>query len=378
MKIVLVSNLLSVHMLPLCLALKKRSDSFDFIVTENAESIGFLDSAKADFVTCYYREDERELARKKVLDADFVIFGACPDELIELRMKENKLSFLYSERFFKKGVWRRFIPRTAKAVHNRVIKFKNQNLFVLCASAYLPYDLSLLGFPASKCLKWGYFPECECIDKGAILEKSKNTILWAGRFLDWKHPEVAIEVARLLKNDNIDFQMNIVGEGAERENLENLISKYALDGFVKLLGRKSHDELLKLMREHRVYMFTSDFYEGWGAVLNEAMSNGCAVVASHAIGSVPFLIKDNENGRIYKNGNIKEAYKLVRELLSSDELCLKYGENAISSLENEYSCDTAAERICNFAERYIKSGEIISFESGPVSLADVLKNNWKG
>jgi glycosyltransferase involved in cell wall biosynthesis len=47
-----------------------------------------------------------------------------------------------------------------------------------------------------------------------------------------------------------------------------------------------------------IFLFTSDFNEGWGAVLNESMNSACAVVASHAIGSVPFLLKDGENGFI--------------------------------------------------------------------------------
>lgn len=32
-----------------------------------------------------------------------VIYGSCPNELIQIQMNENKLSFLYTERFLKKG-----------------------------------------------------------------------------------------------------------------------------------------------------------------------------------------------------------------------------------------------------------------------------------
>lgn len=47
-------------------------------------------------------------------------------------------------------------------------------------------------------------------------------------------------------------------------------------------------EVRSYMEKADIYLFTSDFNEGWGAVLNESMNSGCAVVASHAIGSVPF------------------------------------------------------------------------------------------
>ena len=49
------------------------------------------------------------------------------------------------------------------------------------------------------------------------------------------------------------------------------------------------------MEKSEIFLFTSDKGEGWGAVLNESMNSACAVVASHAIGSVPFLLKDGEN-----------------------------------------------------------------------------------
>jgi glycosyltransferase involved in cell wall biosynthesis len=45
-----------------------------------------------------------------------------------------------------------------------------------------------------------------------------------------------------------------------------------------------------------VFIFTSDRNEGWGAVLNEAMGSGCAVVAADLIGSVPYLIEHKKMG----------------------------------------------------------------------------------
>ena len=40
--------------------------------------------------------------------------------------------------------------------------------------------------------------------------------------------------------------------------------------------------------------------EGWGAVVNEAMSSGCAVVADAEAGSVPYLIENSKDGFIYR------------------------------------------------------------------------------
>ena len=53
------------------------------------------------------------------------------------------------------------------------------------------------------------------------------------------------------------------------------------------------------MERADIYLATSDRQEGWGAVINEAMNSGCAVVADHMMGAVPYLISHEENGMIY-------------------------------------------------------------------------------
>ena len=78
---------------------------------------------------------------------------------------------------------------------SRYLNHKDKNLYVLAASAFLPYDLSVFGFNVSKIFKWGYFPECEI--RGNF-EKEPSTILYAGRLLKLKHVETVIETARLL------------------------------------------------------------------------------------------------------------------------------------------------------------------------------------
>ena len=310
-----------------------------------------------------------------ILAADAVIFGACPNELIALRMKENKLSFLYSERFYKKGVWRRWIPRTARSVKERITQYSDKNIYVLCASGYLPYDLSLYGFSIDKCLKWGYFPEF-ISETAETTEKAKNSILWAGRMLDWKHPEIAVLTAEWLKKQGCSFVMNIAGDGIEFDRLRTMIEKKRLQDCVHLLGSQTHHDLMKLMESHSIFMFTSDFREGWGAVLNEAMGNGCAVVASHAIGSVPFLIDNRENGMVFKNGNIDGAYRTVRYLIDNPDEVKRFGTNAKNTIIEKWNYKTAAERLVQTIHCLINKGELNIFKNGPCSKPAVLKNNW--
>lgn len=371
MKIVFVSNFLNHHQIPFCEELMQKVDEFYFVATENGSSQGYQKTETRDYLIDY--NTDKDKCESEVLSADAVIFGACPDELVELRMKENKLSFIYSERIFKKGFLHCIIPRNIKMLKKRYLSHKNKNLYVLAASAFLAYDLSSLGFPVNKIFKWGYFPECNVTDD--VTEKQPNTILYVGRLLVLKHVETIIETAKLLKKDGFDFKACIVGEGPEKENLIALRDKYRLEKYVEFVDSKTHEEVLEIMQKSSIYMFTSDYNEGWGAVLNESMACGCAVVASSAIGSVPFLIQHNENGMIYKYGNHKNAYRVVKELLVDNEKTITLGAKAKESIIS-YDYKTAAERLLNGINEFYGSGTITPYHSGVFSSVEIIKNNW--
>ena len=380
MNLIFVTNMLNHHQYALCEAFGEQFDDFKLVTTEKTQGIGYQTAKDAEFVFHYENSENRGDIEEIILNADIVIFGACPNELIEMRMKENKLSFLYSERFFKKGVWRRFIPKTRKAVYERITRYKNNEMYVLCASAYLPYDLKLIGFPIEKCFKWGYFPATNKYDADALINNKscgKIKLLWVGRMLDLKHPDDAVKLAKKLKKSGIDFELNLLGDGALTESLKSTVKNNGLNDCVHLLGSKSIEEVRRYMEEASIFLFTSDRNEGWGAVLNEAMNSGCAVVASHAIGSVPFLINDGKNGLIYRSGDIEDLYKKVKYLIDNKEKTAELGKNAYITLADLWNAKTAAERFKRLVQAIKSGGSVDLFNDGPCSEAAVLTDDWR-
>lgn len=371
MKIVFVSNILNHHQTFLCEALKNRCDNFCFVETERVETLGYQRKVDKPYVLRYYNEDEKTCAEKEIMDADAVIFGSCPNHLIEMRMRENKLSFLFSERFFKKGIWRRFIPKTRKKIKNRIVQYKGKNMYVLCASAYLPFDLSLLNFPVDKCLRWGYFPETKTCDENTLfVGKKENSILWCGRFLSWKRPKLAVQIARRLKQNGYNFTLTMVGDGVERSKIETLLKKWGLTDNVVLVGAKTPQEVRAYMEQSQIFLFTSNRYEGWGAVLNEAMNSGCATVASAWAGATPFLIQDGKNGREFKNE--KQAYRMVKQLLDNKNVSKLLGQKAYQTIVEQWNADEAATRLIAFTQNAL-NGKVKVYDNDVCSLVKIVK-----
>lgn len=381
MKLVFVSNILNHHQIYLCDEFYKIFDSFKFISTENSKSFGYQTSCKADYTLCYYDLEERPSVLNDLLSADVAIMGSCPNELIALRMQTGKLTFLYSERFLKKGMWRRFIPQTRKKIYDRILKYKDCNIYVLCASAYLSYELKKLHYPVTKCLKWGYFPRISDKTSDEILNlKNSNDrvkILWVGRLISWKHPDDVIKLAQYLLKSNFNFELNIIGDGDLREQIEKSIHIYGLTNCVHLLGSLPVPEVQKYMETANIFLFTSDYKEGWGAVLNEALSNACAVVANHAAGATPFLIVNGFNGMIYANEHTKDMCKIVKFLIENSDERERLGKNGYNTLSHLWNAQVAAERLKHISMLLLGGKSIENaFEEGPCSISSPITHKW--
>lgn len=380
MTISFISVFLNHHQLQLCEELRKYCDEFYFISTkampQDRLDMGYENvDYKYDYVIRTYDGSADEGRVEEILlKSDVVIFGDCDNKYIELRMKENKLSFLYSERFFKKGLWRRFIPRTRRKVHNRVVQYKEKNLYVLCASAFLSYDLSLLGYDTDKCYKWGYFPQTKTYDVCPKRSNSPLKLIWVGRLIELKHTEDAIKAVSKLRDRGIDFEFDIIGSGCCEQSLHKLMKKLNLQNHVNFLGSMNPDEVLEHMEKADVFMMTSDFHEGWGAVVNEAMSTGCAVLISSAIGCANFLINDGENGIVYKFGNQKDFNEKLYLMATDETLREKLSNNAYKTIRDEYNHRVAVKRLMEFINDDCKENS--EYKYGPMSKAKVTRNKW--
>lgn len=374
MKIVFISAYFSHHQKPFSEAMYNLLDNqFSYIETSKMSEERLKLGYKPE--TASYVRSVDEQTSMLIEDAEIAIFGGAPRNLIDSRLNKNKIVFFYSERIYKSGydIWK--FPARLITFWKNYGKYKN--LYMLCSSAYTAFDYARHFTFLNKTYKWGYFPETKKYDIDDLVKsKRKNVILWCGRFLDWKHPDDAIKIAKRLKDDGYSFDFRIIGTGQMEESLKNMISKYQLQDYVHMLGSMTPEQVRENMEEAGIYVFTSDFNEGWGSVLNESMNSGCAVVASHAIGSVPFLIKNNENGLIYKNGDLDSLYNKVKYLIDNPDKQEVFGKNAYHTIVDLWNAEVAAQRFLKFSEEIEKYGYCDLYDDGPCSRAEVIKNDW--
>lgn len=379
MKVVFISNFLTHHQVPFCLEMQKRlGEDFKFISTVKIFDwrlkLGFKDlDNEYDFVVkAYENEESKALAKKLTLESDVAIIGSTTDEILEERLKQDKLTFRYRARvfIFPDGFFKTvFNKEKLKLFYNRHIKFrKNKNLYMLCANAYGAKDFNFLGLYKNKIYKWGYFLETNKYDIDKLIEKKEENkkieIIWVARFIKWKHPEIVVKLAKRLKKQNINFHIRMLGTGVLEEKTRKKVKELNLEDVLEIVGQVPSDEVKGYMEKANIFIGTSDSQEGWGAVINESMNAGCAIVANKKMGSVPFLIKDNENGLIYTS--YKELENKVKLLIDDKELRDKLGINAYKYITEKWTSSIAANNIIELFDSIINKKEY-KITEGPAS-----------
>ena len=332
-----------------------------------------VDDKALNFVVRYYEDEKR--AKELILNSDIVLFGWTEDRITELeqeRLSSGKISFRVSERIYREGQWKFVSPRGLKKKYREHIRYRRMPVYLLCTGAYVASDFKLINSYPGKMLKWGYFPDATGTEAVSGRGSDKVRICWAGRLIDLKHPEFAVKVAAMLKDSGYDFCLDIVGDGPLSDKLLGMVKELDLADVVNLTGGKAPEEVLSYMRGADIFLFTSNYLEGWGAVVNEAMQSGCAVVASGEAGAVPYLIEDGVNGLIYRNGSYEQFAGKVKYLFDNRDLISVLGEKARETINNKWNAKNAAKELIRFC-RELLEGRIPSMaDDGPMSPAPVL------
>lgn len=379
MKLTFFSSVLGYHQEGLCNAFYNiLGDDFHFVAYSDLpdfrKAAGFKDLADVyPYVIKAYTEEGKAAAEELMKTSDVAIVGAASNDVVKKCVDNKVETYLFSERFFKKGAWRAFIPTIRKKVKARAAGYKQKNFKALCASAYLPYDLSLCGWKG-KAYKWGYFTDVKKFDVDELLAKKSGEgepvrILWAARFLKLKHPESAIEVAEYLKKKNCNFQLDIIGYGELENKIRSRIKSRHLEDVVSFLGKKDVAGVHEAMGKADIFLMTSDYNEGWGVVVNESLNHGCAVVADYAAGAVHYMIEDGKNGFTYRK-NIKKAFPVIERLVNDKAFRQNIQKNAYEYMVNEAAPEVVARRFVQMC----RDGSM--FEDGFCSRSPIIKSKW--
>ena len=175
------------------------------------------------------------------------------------------------------------------------------------------------------------------------IDNSRTRFLYVGRLSSEKGLPDLLEAFSQVHGQSSDTELVIVGSGPIEAELRRNTRALGIESSVHLVGAKAPDEIGTLLMSSTALILPSH-REPWGLVINEALSFGCPVVASHVCGCVPELVRDGITGYSFPAGDVDALAKamLDAQRLSQDRCAVAY--QCLEVIE-AFSPQHAADRI---------------------------------
>ena len=168
----------------------------------------------------------------------------------------------------------------------------------------------------------------------------RRVVVAAGRLTRQKGFDRLIEAYPAVAERHPDWRVHIYGEGQERRDLEQLITRSGLTGVVELRGWTGR--MADVLSEAAVFALTSRF-EGLPMVLLEAFGRGVPVVAFDCPRGPRELVADGVNGFLVDDGDEAAFAETLSRVLADDALRAKLSRGALETA-GAYSLDSVGDR----------------------------------
>ncbi|MDQ6757643.1 MAG: glycosyltransferase [Bacteroidota bacterium] len=195
-----------------------------------------------------------------------------------------------------------------KVYHYLLKKFYKNIDHIICQSEYMQNDL-VKNYKIKKKKTTIIYNPVEDIPNIGIssipIQKNKYKFFTVGRLSSEKGIDRLLESVALLE---IDFGLHIIGDGKEKNNLQQLANKLHVQNKVFFEGQKSNP--YENMYDADLFLLGSH-YEGFPNVVLEAGMLGIPVVAFNSPGGIAEIIEDGMNGFLAENNNTRAFSDII-------------------------------------------------------------------
>lgn len=166
----------------------------------------------------------------------------------------------------------------------------------------------------------------EALKASVGIDPSRRVILTLSRLAHWKRVDRAILATASLVQLGYPVSLVIVGEGVERENLEQLAASEGVQEYVHFVGSVRQEEVPRYLNIADIFLSLYDL-SNLGNPLFEAMFAGRPLVTID-VGDTGRVIEDGENGLLVSKGTNDMIVSAIVSLLGDPEMAARLGRNA--------------------------------------------------
>lgn len=190
---------------------------------------------------------------------------------------------------------------------------------------------------------------------------TKIRILSIGRFVEKKGIRYGVEAVGSIVKEYPDIEYTIIGDGPLRDEIESIIDKMNLRETIRLLGWKSQEEILNVLKDSDILLAPSvtskeSDQEGIPVVLMEAMAMGLPVISTYHSG-IPELVQDGVSGFLAPEGNVTILTDKLRQCIEDRGLWPSIGNEGRKMIIREYNINNLNDRLVGMYQQLINSRE---------------------
>lgn len=288
-------------------------------------------------------------------------------ELLEMVKQENVNSAIIQTRFWttsyiaSKFISKNNIPAcliehgsTHFTVNNKILDFFGEKYEHILTNSIKKRVKDYYGV-SKKCTEWlkhfnieakGVFynsvnsEEIEEYSKFINKDTGKINITYTGRMIEEKGVLRLIDAFKNLNEKYDNLELSLAGEGPI---LEKIIQETKDIKNIHILGKISHDEVMKLLGRTNIFVNPSHFSEGLPTTILEAGLMECAVVAT-PMGGTTEIISDDSLGYIC-GFETQEIQEKIEKLINEPEIVKDMSIKIKQKVKEQFSWDITAKKI---------------------------------
>ena len=179
-----------------------------------------------------------------------------------------------------------------------------------------------------------------------------DKIFAAGRFVEKKGFNILLEALAELKASDINFSLQIAGDGPEFHSLRALSTELGINENVQFLGRRN--DIPNLMKDVDLFVLPS-LREPFGIIVLEAMAMGTPIIATRCEG--PLEILDDQSAILVDKGQKSALFDGLRKAIQDPEGCRIRAQNALTVYTSCYAADAVVPKILTLYHDVIRQFE---------------------
>jgi len=182
-------------------------------------------------------------------------------------------------------------------------------------------------------------------------ENGTTHFLCVARLSEAKGLPVLLHACRILREKGVRFKCTIVGNGPDRDLLDDLRRRLSFEDTVAFVGSVGQDRIQLFYDQADVFVLPS-FAEGVPVVLMEAMAMELPVISTRIMG-IPELVEDEVNGLLVPPANVEQLVDAMQRLAEDADLRRRLGKAGREKVVAEYNLELNVKKLAQVLQKCI-------------------------